>query len=498
MSNQAKEKSYRDVFKATSIFGGAQVFLILINILRAKVIAILLGTVGFGVYNLFSSTILLVSSISNLGLPFSAVRDISFAHSKNDSEKIAKTILSFRRLIWFTGILGALVMVLFCVPISNWTFHSSDKSLEFAIAGSVVFFTAISSGQISLLRGVRRIADCAKATVFSALCGLIISLPFYYFFEIKGIVPSLVVASIATMLVSFFYSKKVAVDKVEMSWKDSFSLGSEMIKIGFLVTLSGIVTQFAGWVNYIFISRFGGLEEVGLYAAGWTMTNQYTGIVFSAMGADYLPRLSAIKDDNAKVSEAANQQSEIALLIIGPAMILFLSMLPIAIYILFSAKFLTIIKFVQWMLLGMTLKTVSWALGFIVLGKGDSKTYICTEVGIKLISVPSFLLGYYFLGLEGLGIAFCVTYVFYLALMSVVCIKNYAYKYSPEHLRVFAITILLTFAAFLPLYIWGFPVAYFTGSAVFILSLIYSIYELNKRIDIYSLLSKIKNKFSTK
>ena len=309
MPDETSKKSYRDVFKATSIFGGAQIFLILINIFRANIMALLLGTVGFGVYNLFNSTILLVNSISNLGLPFSAVRDISYAYGKNDGKTIAKTVLSFRRLVWLTGIAGALIMVLFCAPISDWTFHNYDKSLEFALAGSIVFFTAISSGQLSLLRGVRRIADCAKATVFSGLCGLLASLPLYWFCGIKGIVPSLVIASAATLLVSYFYSKKVAIEKVEMGWRETFSVGKDMVKIGFLVTLSGIITQFAGWLIYIFVSKFGGLEEVGLYAAGWTMTNQYTNIVFSAMGTDYLPRLSALKDDNAKISEAANQQS---------------------------------------------------------------------------------------------------------------------------------------------------------------------------------------------
>ncbi|MBR4598255.1 MAG: oligosaccharide flippase family protein [Opitutales bacterium] len=494
MADESKQKNYRAVFKATSIFGGAQVFLILISILRAKVIAVLLGAVGFGVYNLFNSTILLASGLSNLGLPFSAVRDISYAHSKGDEDQIAKTILSFRRLVWLTGIAGALIMAIFCAPISNWTFHNYDKSFEFALAGFVVFLSAISSGQLTLLRGVRRIADCAKATVFSGLCGLLASLPIYWIWGIEGIVPSLIIGAAATLAISYLYSKKVAVKKVEASWKESFFIGAEMVKIGILVTLAGIVTQFASWLIYIFVSRVGGLEEVGLYAAGWAMTNQYTNIVFSAMGADYLPRIAAIKDDNEKVSEAANQQSEIALLIIGPAMVLFLSMLPLAIYVLFSAKFLSIIKFVQWMLLGMAFKTVSWALGFLVLGKGDSKTFIYTEVGIKLISIPSYLLGYYYLGLEGIGIAFCIVYISYLALMSAVCMKTYSFKYSKEHVKIFLATILATAAAFVPLYIWGYPVAYITGFAVFAMSLIYSLIELHKRLDLKEIVLKFKRK----
>ena len=494
MADESKQKKYRDVFKATGIFGGAQVLLILINIFKAKIIAVLLGTAGFGIYNLFNSTIMLVSSVSNLGLPFSAVRDISYAHGKGDNTQIAKIIISFRRLVWLTGILGAAILILFCAPISSWTFKSYDRSLDYALLSSVVFFTAISSGQLSLLRGVRRISDCAQATVLSGLCGLLASLPLYWLFGTKGIAPSLIVAAAATLLVSYLYSKKVKIEDAEISWRESFLLGKDMVKIGFFVTLASIVTLAAGWINNIFISNVGGLKEVGLFAAGWSMTNQYTNIVFSAMGADYLPRLSAIKDDDEKLSEAANQQSEIALLIIGPAMVLFLTALPIAIYILFSSEFLPIIKFVQWMLLGMAFKTVSWALSYLVLGKGDSKTFIFTEVGIKFVSIPAYLLGYYYIGLEGVGIAFCVVYVSYLALMYAVCSKKYSYKISAGLLKIFAATILMTLAAFAPLYIWGYPAAYITGSAVFALSLIYSLIELNKRLDLAAIILKIKRK----
>ncbi len=498
MIEESQKKKYKEAFKATSIFGGAQVFIILINILRAKVVALMLGTSGFGIYNLFNTPILLLSTISSLGLPFSAVRDISHAHSTNDPIRVSKTIKTFRRLVWLTSSFGALLMVIFSKQLSIWSFKSPDYQIGFAFASLILFFVSISNAQLSILRGVRRIKEAAIATVFSSTCGLIASLPLFYYFGEDGIVPSLIFGALATLLVSFIFVRRIKCEPVEMSWKESFQLGSDMVKIGFLVTVSSIVTQVAGWIIYLFISRVGGLAEVGLYAAGWAMTNQYTGMVFSAMGADYLPRLSAIKDDNAKISVAANQQSEIALLILGPAMILFLSMLPVAIYILFTSDFLKIITFVQWMLLGMSLKAVSWTLGFIILAKGDGKIFFLTEVGIKFISIPSYLLGYYFWGLEGIGIAFCIVYASYLTLMSVLCIKKYDYEYSLEHKKIFVTTILFTILAFLPLYIWSFPVAYFTGTTVFITSAIYSVCKLNKRIDIYSTLSKMKGKILAK
>lgn len=496
MSEKPNQSAYRQVFKATGVFGGAQVFVILINILRSKVIALLLGAVGFGINSLFNAPMLLISSISSLGLPFSAVRDISFAHHKADDVATAKIVLSFRRLIWITSIVGAFVMAGASPILSKWTFGSYDKTFDFILLSLAVFFFGISSAQSSLLRGVRHIKEAALSTVLGSFFGLAVSIPVYYFFGNNGIVAALVVGTFSTMVVTYYFSSKLEFCKVDLSWKESFKLGFDMVKIGILITLSTIVTQIAGWGIYLFVSKFGGIAQVGLYSAGWAMTNQYAGMVFSAMGSDYLPRLSSVKDDNNKMIEMVNQQSEIALLILCPAMILFLAVLPIGIRILFSEEFLGIIVFVQWMLLGMSLKAVSWCLGFLVLAKGDSKTFMFTEVGIKFVSVPAYLGGYYIFGLEGIGIAFCVVYLLYTLFMTYICRRCYGFKYTYSNLKIAFVSIFMMAVMFAFVYAYGFPIAYISGGVMFVIAAIFSLRELEKRIGIKDTLRKIKSRFA--
>jgi O-antigen/teichoic acid export membrane protein len=78
------KSSYRQILKATSIFGGVQVFNILITIVRSKVIAILLGPTGMGVVGLLTSTTALVGSMTNFGLETSAVKSVAEAYSTSD------------------------------------------------------------------------------------------------------------------------------------------------------------------------------------------------------------------------------------------------------------------------------------------------------------------------------------------------------------------------------------------------------------------------------
>lgn len=99
------QSSYRQIFNATSLFGGVQLISILIGIIRVKIVAVLLGTTGVGIIGLLNSPIQVIATITGFGIAFSAVRDISKAHSQSDQTGISKIITILRRWSWFAGFL---------------------------------------------------------------------------------------------------------------------------------------------------------------------------------------------------------------------------------------------------------------------------------------------------------------------------------------------------------------------------------------------------------
>ncbi len=64
MQTEQKD-SYKQIVKATSIFGGVQVIQILITIIRTKFVAILLGPAGMGINGLLGSTLNLVTGFTS-------------------------------------------------------------------------------------------------------------------------------------------------------------------------------------------------------------------------------------------------------------------------------------------------------------------------------------------------------------------------------------------------------------------------------------------------
>jgi O-antigen/teichoic acid export membrane protein len=263
----------------------------------------------------------------------------------------------------------------------------------------------ISNGQRSLLQAGRRLKDLARASVWGSLLGLITSVPLYYFFGMKGIVPSLILTAVTSLLLSWFYSEKVEIQPVEMSFRETLESGRNMVKLGLVITVTGIVGFLTGYILNAFISRTGGVDQVGLYNAGWSVIGQSTGLVFAAMTTDYFPRLSSINKDDKKITTLVNQQAVMVLLILLPIIVFLIVALPLLIRLLYTSAFLPMVTFASWMVIGIILKGLVWPVGFIFPAKGDLKVFGGIEISAMIFNIIINVLGYRYYGLEGLGVS---------------------------------------------------------------------------------------------
>lgn len=489
-----KSNSYNQIAKATGIFGGVQVFNILISIIRSKFIAVLLGTSGIGIMGLFTATTSTIASITNLSISFSAVRTISIASGSNNQNLISRTIITLRRWVNFTGIVGALLTLVLAPKLSQWTFGNDTYALAFVWLSVTLFFQALSSGQLALLQGLRKIKQLAKANVLGSFLGLCLSLPLYYWLGLRGIVPALILTAGTSLVLSWYFTRKVEVEKVSITLKESFTYGMGMVKLGSVMMITGFATTGVMYLIRMYISRTGGIEQVGLYTAAWAVISSYVGMVFTAMGTDYFPRLSAVNNDNLQVKKLVNQQAEIAILILGPILIFLLSALPFVIRILFTPKFMPIIGLIQWALIGVLFKAASWSIAFIILAKGDSKIFFISEIISNIIVLISNILLYHFFKLDGIGFAFLISYFLYLAVVFVIVRIRYSFSFSAPFIRLFLIQFAFTTAASIVVWQIGFPKGYFSGAILLLASTLYSYYEAQKRIDIRAIMQRVRGK----
>ena len=163
------KKSYNQIVKSTSLFGGVQVIQILSTIIRGKLVALLLGATGMGINTIYNSVVTLIVQLSSFGLNFSAVRDISNAAEKKDEKLKGFFIIIFKRWMIVCAILGGIILIASSSLISLFTFGNEDHALAFVSLSIVVVFSIIGSCYIAILQGSRHLKDMAKASVLGSL-----------------------------------------------------------------------------------------------------------------------------------------------------------------------------------------------------------------------------------------------------------------------------------------------------------------------------------------
>lgn len=491
---EAKTTSYKSIFKATSIFGGVQVFNIMVTLIRSKFVAILIGTAGMGLNGLFMSSLNLIKTISSLGISESAVRDISKAHSTGDTEHIGKTFTVFRRWIWITAALGIAITILFSPLLSKASFGSTKHTLSYILLSVTFLFGALSGGIYTFLRGTRQIKYLAQANIVGSIAGLFAALPVFYFYGIDGVVPAIILTALGNYLVSLYFRTKVKFDKVNINWSETFSLGKPMVQLGLSLTLINLMTTAIAFALNAFISKTGNLSDLGLYNAGQAIVEGYVGMVFTAMATDYFPRLAGVIGEDHKWKQLVNEQAELVIIILSIVLVLLISTTPILIRILLSKEFMASQDFILWAVLSIPLKGLVWVTGFVMLAKGDNKYFLVVELITNVILLGLNMFFYTYYGLNGLGISIIISYFLFTIIMMVVLKSRYSFDFSKDVILLtlkglFALSLCLACIKYL-----GFPNAYYAEIVIVLITIAYSLYELNKRVNLKGILIYIKDK----
>ncbi|MFN3873608.1 MAG: O-antigen translocase [Ignavibacterium sp.] len=484
--------SYRQIMKATSIFGGVQVFQIVILITRSKFVAHLLGPTGMGIAGLLDATTGMISQLTNFGLRTSAVKDISAAHGSGDHERTARIASVINRLVWFTGLLGALITLVLAPYLSQLTFGNRSYTWAFIWLSVTLLFNQLSAGKGVLLQGLRKIRYLARASIIGSLMGLFVSVPLFYIYGNGGIVPSMISIAFFGFLVNLYFASKIKLIPVTVSFKEIIIEGKAMVQMGFLISLTLLITQGTFYLLRIYISRFGGIEDVGLFNAGFAIVNNYVGLIFGAMGTDYYPRLSAVAHDNIKSREVINQQAEIALLILGPLLMVFLTCINWIVIFLYSSKFIPINDMILYAALGIFFKAASWSVAFIFLTKGANQLFFWNEQITNLYMLALNILGFNLWGLTGLGISFLVGYIIYLIQVFFIAKVKYSFGFNSAFYRIFGLHTTLAVVCMVVIKLTDGLFTYILRSILIVTSVYCAYIELNKRIKISDYL---KNKF---
>ena len=423
----------RMAMKAMGLFGGVQVMGILCSIIRTKLVAMWIGPVGIGLFGLFNNALEMISTGTNLGIRSSSVRDISQALDKREPGLVARMVAVVRKWSMWLGLAGALITLSLAPLLSQVTFGDSTHIWGFVALSIAVLLQALTNGEYAVLQGTARLKRLASVTLWGTIVGLAVSVPLFYLLRERSILPSIIAYALALAVFAWLFRNR-DYPQVQISSRETFDMGKGFVKLGIYMTLGNFATILASYAFNAWLNVNAGTEQVGFYQAGYTLINKYTGLILTALGMEYYPRLAKVAESRLRLRAFVSQEINVAIAIMAPVVALFILLRELVVWILYTPEFNVILTFVSWGMIGTVLRTLSWCLAFTILAKGDGKTYLWTEAASAVINLVLNIVFYQWWGLTGLGIAFLVSYLIYTLIIAVVYFKVYRLRVTPASL----------------------------------------------------------------
>lgn len=475
-----KEKSFhKTIFKNTGLFGFSQVLKILVRVVTNKFAAIFLGVTGIGVIGFLENILTLIRSVTDVGMTQSSVREVALTKENFQSQRLLQVLY---RWSWISGLIGTAVMTLFASQFSLLVFDDESYALWFVLLSLYFLFTSVSAIRLAVLRGKNKVITIVKYEIVGAVITSLLAIPLYYFFGIKGIIPVFLITSLIGFLASLYFTRDIQILQSKVPLKDFMKEVSPMVKLGFLLSMNMVFWQLSTYVIRWFLKDTASIETLGIYQVSNTFLVSYLGLIFTTMSNDYYPRLCNYQEDEKSFTNLVNDQTELALFLVVPAILLLYLIVPTLIPLLYSSEFLEVLSILQIGLFSVILKTVVWSIGYIPLVKGNKKMFFKQTVFGDVLNMLLSIVLFYYYGLQGLGIAITTMFVISGIYTYQGVSRAYGFKFRADTKKVISMSLLFgiigTFSVFLFGFTWKNPVLI----PMLFISIGYSIWHLRNKL----------------
>jgi len=383
----SESKSHHAASAASSIVtGGSQAAAAAFAFLRSKMAAVWIGPEGVGIVGLLSQLQNVLVTGFDLGVSNSAVREVAIHRASGDVVAEGRIRRALFRLALWAGIACALLASALCVPISKWMFNADGFALDVgltAVAAALLIFAAAHG---TLLRGHGMVLSLAVQRILAAAAATLFAFVGYCWFGRPAIAVVLVMSALATWAVARMQSRQLP---QLQSQRASTAEVVDLARHGIPFVWSTFSFALVSYIVGTLVVDYAGLKSSGYYQAAWGLTAYLVGFILTAMGQDFLPRLSAVISQPKEAGAMINSQIEVGILLSLPGMFLFSAFADTVFPWLFSQEFSAAAPIAQAALLGCLGRVVNWPMLFALNAQRESRLHV-VAVTVASVSYPLF------------------------------------------------------------------------------------------------------------
>jgi O-antigen/teichoic acid export membrane protein len=408
-----------ELLRAALKTGGGSVGFLLLGMLATKIMAVVLGPSGVGLYSLLRQTVDLCKGIGTVGGEAALVQGLASRKGEEQDSYLVTTFWAFA--LGCSLIVAGLLA--FAPWIALWVFDRNDGQTVNMVRGLALPAALwVASTYINgVLNGFRAIGLLALFQVLGTGAMALLAYPVSRLVEVGYPIAFIVVLSAppavsvvlgvwsalqAGWLSPLVRSVGIRLDPASLRHFSSFA-GTTFV--------TGLVATGTVLAVRSLIIRYDGLAGAGVFAAAWTLSMAYIMLALASFGTYYMPTLSQT-DEPLDRTTLMQQVMRLATLTTVPLIVGVVVLKPLAVQILYSGEFTSSLEIIRWMLIGDYFKVAAWVVAVPALAFADMKVYFWTELlwHAGFLACAALALSG-FDSTQGIGIGFLLMYVLYLA-----------------------------------------------------------------------------------
>jgi O-antigen/teichoic acid export membrane protein len=330
----------------------------LLNIVRTKVVAVMLGPAGAGILSQATQFRYFVSRFVYMGFGPGIAKYTAERHAQDDRKGVATLLNSVTTLFLMSGVLLIVIVSGAAKPISGWIF-GDEKLWRYAILVVVAIPMFVQTDVASMfLRGTRHFKVLALNGVYVTAIGAAVVIPMVWLYGLDGAIWSIPLAAALSAIVSYralqteilkptgFKSELLLIEKDLLVKLTRFGIVGSVLAISRslsdLIVRSSVVSSL-------------GREQNGYLQAAWGTANPTMGLIISALVAYGVPTMAAHHGDKKLVGHTRDDLIRFYLLTSVPLGAVYSITASWWLPVFYSRKFLPAEPLAYWAIFGQLL-----------------------------------------------------------------------------------------------------------------------------------------------
>jgi O-antigen/teichoic acid export membrane protein len=390
----------------------------LTGLVSVKVVAAVIGPAGIALLGQLNNFSTITLGISNGGITSGITKYIS---EYSSSRK--KYLLFLGTGFWITvffSIVSSVVLILCAGYFARLILHDEKYKYVFYFFGTTIILYALNALLISVINGFKEYKKYIIANILGSIVGLIFSVILSINYGIPGaLISAVTFQSIVFLLTLLIIRKSYWFEWRSFTGKFSKLVAGKLGHFSLMALVSAVLVPVAQLIVRGYITRHQTLVNAGLWEGINRISGMYLLVITTSLSVYYLPRLAELKTQYEIRKEVLNVYKFVIPALLMATLLIF-ALRKLIIQILFTKEFAGMQDLFAFQLIGDIFKMSGWILGYLMMAKAMTKTFVVMEFASAALQVLLSLLFINIFGTIGATVGYACGHLIYFLIMLII------------------------------------------------------------------------------